>query len=155
MKITGKGSYEGSTSGKFTINKAPQKLTLSAAASSVSVGKTVKMKAAGAKETKKYTYKTSDRSVASVSSAGVVTAKKVGKVRITVSTAETQNYKSGSCYVTIKVVPGATKKLTAVNQKKGIRITWNKVPGATGYILYRNGKKITTIKKRQHSELFG
>ncbi len=105
------------------------------------------MKAAGAKETKKYTYKTSDRSVASVSSAGVVTAKKVGKVRITVSTAETQNYKSGSCYVTIKVVPGATKKLTAVNQKKGIRITWNKVPGATGYILYRNGKKITTIKK--------
>ena len=53
VKITGKGSYEGSTSGKFTINKAPQKLTLSAAASSVSVGKTVKMKAAGAKETKK------------------------------------------------------------------------------------------------------
>ena len=105
------------------------------------------MKAAGAKETKKYTYKTSDRSVASVSSAGVVTAKKVGKVRITVSTAETQNYKSGSCYVTIKVVPGATKKLTAVNQKKGIRITWNKVPGATGYVLYRNGKKIATIKK--------
>lgn len=52
VKITGKGSYEGSTSGKFTINKAPQKLTLSAAASSVSVGKTVKMKAAGAKETK-------------------------------------------------------------------------------------------------------
>ena len=147
VKITGKGSYEGSTSGKFTINKAPQKLTLSAAASSVSVGKTVKMKAAGAKETKKYTYKTSDRSVASVSSAGVVTAKKVGKVRITVSTAETQNYKSGSCYVTIKVVPGATKKLTAVNQKKGIRITWNKVPGATGYVLYRNGKKIATIKK--------
>ena len=147
VKITGKGSYEGSTSGKFTINKAPQKLTLSAPASSVSVGKTVKMKASGAKETKKYTYKTSDRSVAVVSSAGVVTAKKVGKVRITVSTAETQNYKSGSCYVTIKVVPGATKKLTAVNRKKGIRITWNKVPGATGYILYRNGKKIATIKK--------
>jgi len=147
VKITGKGSYEGSTSRKFTINKAPQKLTLSAPASSVSVGKTVKMKASGAKETKKYTYKTSDRSVAVVSSAGVVTAKKVGKVRITVSTAETQNYKSGSCYVTIKVVPGATKKLTAVNQKKGIRITWNKVPGATGYILYRNGKKIATIKK--------
>ena len=147
VKITGKGSCEGSTSRKFTINKAPQKLTLSAPASSVSVGKTVKMKASGAKETKKYTYKTSDRSVAVVSSAGVVTAKKVGKVRITVSTAETQNYKSGSCYVTIKVVPGATKKLTAVNRKKGIRITWNKVPGATGYILYRNGKKIATIKK--------
>ena len=147
VTITGTGSYEGSISRKFTINKAPQKLTLTAAASRVSVGKTVKMKAAGAKETKKYSYKSSDRRIASVSSSGVVTAKKVGKVRITVSTEETPNYKKGSCFVIIRVVPGATKKLTAVNRKKGIRITWNKVPGASGYLLYRNGTKIATIKK--------
>lgn len=147
VTITGTGSYEGTARRKFTINKAAQKLTLTTAASSVSVGKTVKIKAAGAKETNKYTYKSSDRSLASVSSSGVVTAKKVGKVRITVSTSETDNYKKGTCSVLIKIVPGATKKLTAVNRKKGIKIKWKKVSGATGYLLYRDGKKIATIKK--------
>ena len=47
----------------------------------------------------------------------------------------------------MKIVPAATAKITADNQAKGIKLTWAKVAGANGYIVYRNNKKIKTITK--------
>ena len=147
VTITGKGKYEGRIRRSFKITRAAQSLTLKAGASRLAVARTTMVTAGGARETKKYTFKSSNTKIAAVTSAGKVTAKKVGTVKIRVSTPQTANYKAGSRYITIKVVPGATKKLTAVNRKSGVKLTWIKVSGATGYIIYRDGKVIKTITK--------
>ena len=147
VTITGKGKYEGRIRRSFKITRAAQKLTLKAGATRLSVGRITMVTAGGARETKKYTFKSSNTKIAAVTSAGKVTAKRVGTVKIRVSTPQTANYKAGSRYITIKVVPGATKKLTAVNRKSGVKLTWIKVSGATGYIIYRDGKVIKTITK--------
>lgn len=147
VKIVGKGKYKGTLTRYFTIRKAARKLTLKASAAKVSAGGTMTVKAGGAKETSKYTYTSSNTAVAKVSSSGKVTAKTVGTVKITAAVPATANYRAGRKTVTIKVVPGATKKLTAKNQTKGFLLSWKKVQGANGYILYRNGKKIKTITK--------
>ena len=145
--ITGKGKYEGRVRRSFKITRAAQSLTLKAGASRLAVARTTVVTAGGARETKKYTFKSSNTKIAAVTSAGKVRAKKVGTVKIRVSTPQTANYKAGSRYITIKVVPGVTNKLTAVNQKNGVRLTWTRVTGANGYIIYRDGKKIKTISK--------
>ncbi len=133
----------GSNSIKYTINKAAQTLTLTASASRVAVGKTVTVKVSGAKGTK--TFKTSSPARSSVTSAGVVKGKKVGTVKITVTSAATANYKKAVKQITINVVPPATTKLTAANQATGIKLTWAKVTGANGYLVYRGKTRIATI----------
>jgi len=124
---------------KLTISKAAQAFTAKAAAATVQAGRTTKITASGAKETAKYTYTSSDKSVATVSSDGTVTGKKAGTVTITVTTPETKNYKKGT--KTVKVtVQAALKKpgnchFVKWNNKKytSCQIAWKKVAGADGY----------------------
>lgn len=94
---------------------------------------------------KTVTWSTSDKSVATVSSKGVVTAKSVGKATITAKC----NGKSAKCTVTVN--PEKPKLKKAASAEKGkIKITWEKVAGAGGYIIYKkNGdswKKLETVK---------
>ena len=139
-------SYTGEKRAAFTIVQAEQSITAKAGASSVAVGKTTTISVTGAKGTVKKTYKSSDTKVATVDSAGKVTAKKVGTAKITVTAADTEgNYKSDSKTVTIKVVPAATSSITVSNLATGTKVTWKKVTGATGYKIYRNGTLIKTI----------
>ena len=145
VTVTGKGNYRGTVTKTFTIAKAAQKVTAKAAAAAVSVGKTTTVKVTGAQG--KVTYKSSDTTLATVTTAGKVTAKKVGTVKITVKSAMTDNYKAITKTVTIKIVPAATKTLKAANQAKGIKLTWAKVAGASGYIIYRNNTKVRAITK--------
>ena len=127
-----------------TVAKAAQNITTKAKASSVAVGKTVAVTTTGAQG--KVTYKTSNTGIATVNATtGVVTAKKVGTVKITAAAAATSNYNAASKTVTIKVVPAATTSLKADNMAKGIKVTWAKVTGANGYDIYRNSKKVKTI----------
>ena len=146
-KITGIKKYRGTVIKTFKINRAAQKLTLKASTSRVSAGRTMTVKAGGARETKKYFFKSSNKAVAKISSTGKITGVKVGTAKIRVSTPATKNYKAGSKTITVKVVPTATKSLKASNQVGGIKLTWAKVAGANGYYLYRDGKRITTISK--------
>lgn len=147
VKITGTGKFEGTAKKTFTITRAAQKLTLKAGAGRVSVGKTITVKAGGAKETRKYSFKSSNRAVAKVSSKGKITGVKVGTVKITASTSATRNYRAGSKTITVKVVPAAAKRLKAANRAGGIRLSWTRVAGANGYYLYRDGIRIATINK--------
>ena len=116
----------------------------SASAESVAVGKTVTVSVSGAKGT--ISYKSSDTSIATVTSAGKVTAKKVGTVKITATSAATSTNGAASKTVTIKVVPAATSSLKATNLATGIKLTWAKVAGATGYKVYRGKTPIATIR---------
>lgn len=144
VKIEGiAGRYIGSVTKTFTITRIAQTLSLEAVSSYVTVKKTVKVTAGGAKETSKYTFTSSNTSLASVSASGAtgtVTGVKGGKVVITVTTPQTVNYLKGTKTVTITVVPAAPdkpKKCRFVkwqgsNYKKCV-IAWNKVSGASGY----------------------
>ena len=146
VTITGKGNYTGTITKTFKINKAAQPITAKSSAASVAVGKAVTVSVTGAKESASCSYKSSNTGIATVTaSTGKVTAKKVGTVTITVTTAATKNYKETSKSVKIKVVPAATASITAVNLAKGIKLTWKKVTGATGYVIYCNGTKIKTV----------
>ncbi len=128
-----------------TVAKSAQSITVKSSAALVAAGKNVKVSTFGAKG--KVTFKSGDTAVASVNaSTGVVTAKKVGTVRITATAAGTTNYNEASTIVTIKVVPGATGSFTAENKADGISLAWKKVTGATGYLVYRGNSKIATIK---------
>ena len=144
VTVTCKGNYTGTVTKNFTINKAAQTITAKAAAASVAAGKTTTVSVTGNQGT--VSYKSSDTTIAAVSSAGKITAKKVGTVRITVTVAATDNYKAASKTVTVKVVPAAAAKVAAANKAGGIKIAWKKVTGATGYKIYRNGKLVKTVK---------
>ena len=127
-----------------TVAKASQSITTKAAASPIAVGKTTTVSITGNKGSK--SFESSDTTVATVSSTGKVTAKKVGIVTITATSAATANYNAASKNVTIKVVPAATASLTAANQAMGIKLTWKKVPGANAYFIYRGSTQIAAIK---------
>ena len=137
------GTFESEHS--YTILPATQNITVKAKASSVAVGKTTTITTAGAEGS--VSYKSSNEGVATVSSTGVVTAKKVGTTTITVTASATEQYDQATKTVTIKVVPAATTSITTANQTTGIKLTWKKVAGATGYLVYRNGTKIATTNK--------
>ena len=141
--ITGIGNYTGTIEKTFTIQPAGQVIKATAKAAAIAVGKTTAITTTGAKG--KVTYKSSDTAVATVSTVGKVTAKKVGTVKITVTAAATENYKKATKTVTIKVVPAATSSVTTENLSDGIKVTWKKVTGATGYYVYRDGKQVKKI----------
>ena len=143
LTVTGTGNYTGSKTVKFTIAKVNQSITAKASVTSVAVGKTATITVTGAKG--KVSYSSANTTIATVSTAGKITAKKVGTVNITVTSAATTNYNKTSKTITIKVVPAATSSVTAANLATGMKVTWKKVAGATGYKIYRNGTRIKTI----------
>ena len=138
------------SSGKVTakggnVAKAAQSITAKAAAPVVFAGQTTTVSVTGAKGT--VSFKSSDSTIAAVDkSTGKVTAKKAGTVKITAASGATAQYNAAaSKTVTIKVLPAVTSSLTAANQATGIKLTWKKVTGATGYKIYRNSTLIKTI----------
>ena len=73
---------------------------------------------------------------------------KVGTAKVTITFKE--NYFSiGTAVIekTFKILPKATAISSLKSTAKGIKITWKKVTGATGYRVYRGSKLIATIKK--------
>ena len=147
VTIRGLGKYEGTVSKNFKIKKAAQSITAKAVAPRISVGKTTTVSITGAKGTK--SFKSSNTGIATVDSkTGKVTAKKVGTVNITATSAATANYNAASKTVTIKVVPAAAKTLTLANMTTGIKLTWSKVTGATGYRVYREDTSGKTLIKK-------
>ena len=115
---------------------------------SLVVGESVKLEITGA--IGKLSGESSNDNIATPTSAGVVNAKSVGQATIYVQAACLPNYfieDSPERVVRVKVLPAATASITAANQKTGIKVIWKSVPGANGYYIYRNNKKIATISK--------
>ncbi len=89
-------------------------------------------------------YKSSDTSVAKVSSTGKVTAVSTGRAKITV-TAKSNPAKTRT--ITIYVRPAKGKLTTRKATTDGVLLKWNEIEGAEGYVIYRrpSAKGKTTV----------
>ncbi len=88
---------------------------------------------------KTITWSSSDKAVATVSSTGVVKGIKAGKVTITA----TVGSKKATCTVTIKPAAPTSVKVASAGYNNA-KVTWGKVSGASGYVVYRSTSKTGT-----------
>ncbi len=133
---------------------AVTKITLNKTGATPKTGETISLKAAvtPANATNpSVTWKTSNKTVATVNSSGTVTAKGVGSAVITV-TSKSNPSVSASCKVTVSV--GKTTGLKASgNKTTSLKLTWKKQNNVSGYVIYRYStkqktySKIATVKK--------
>ncbi len=146
VKITGKRNYHGTLTKTFKIKKATPKFT----------GYTTYNRTTDRDDftinTKcdsdgKLTYKSSDTSIATVSNTGKVSLKGgTGTAVITVTCAETNNYKKATRQVNIKVtaasseVENTTIKVSSTLEDGFIRLNWTKSTGCNidYYEVYRS-----------------
>lgn len=102
--ITAKTTSGKTATCKITVKIPATSVKLNKTSVTVGVGTTYTLKAtmSPTSTTDKVTYKSSNTSIATVSSTGKITGKKVGKVTIT---AKTTNGKTATCKVTVKKAP--------------------------------------------------
>lgn len=83
---------------------------------------------------RKLTYKSKNRKVAVVSSAGKVTVKGIGSAVIEISAKETSKYKAIRQRITVQVNPKATRLTRVSSPSKGrMKVSWKRISGVTGY----------------------
>lgn len=100
----GIGSYDGEVSSSFTVGKAKRTISAYIGADTVSETDTTYLTDLYYSSDKlPYTYTSSDPSIATVDSDGVVTGISAGTATLTVSTAETKNYLAAEATVDITV----------------------------------------------------
>ncbi len=136
--LEGMGSYTGTVTQTFEIKKADQKITATASVSTIFVGDSATISLTGNEGAKSFTP--SNSSIAAVNSAGKVTGKKPGTVKITAKAAATANYNAASTTVTIvvKAIPISRATVTCPASKVWTGSAHYPVPTLT----YK-GKKLT------------
>ena len=143
--ITGDGeNATGVVEIPFVIHKAEQSVTIKV--SKITGGKTNSFAVSGALGA--LTVKTGNTAIAKASVSGntvKVTGVKAGTTILKVIAAGDRNHAESTITANITVLPAATSKLTIASAAKGLKLTWEKVPGATNYFIYRNSKKIKTV----------
>ncbi len=88
------------------------------------------------------TYHSSRPSVISVNKKGRITVKKPGQAVITVKSKASAKYTGKTVKVTITAAPRKTASVSAVSpRKKSLKITWKKVPSASGYTICYSDRK--------------
>ncbi len=157
--VTGKNGYSGSTYANFRIKGIADDV-ISGVASSYKLypnstsSSTIQL-APTATEAKNFTYTSSDSSIASVSSTGLVTAYKAGRAKITIKTTGNTKYDPATFSTVIKVYPKKavmTRKPWTTAKKGQAKVRWNKQDNVTRYeIRYSRAKnfaKGTYITKK-------
>ncbi len=142
VTVTGIGDYTGTTEVSFTIRKITQTLTTEISSDTLAVGETAQITATAEGAVR---YTSSDTSIATVNSAGLVTAVAAGTVTITVKASPTDNYYSATNTIEITVTDGSTTPtidapvISSVYStvQTSVKVTWTEVEGADGYQLYR------------------
>lgn len=129
-----------------TVEAAAKKVSLKAANKKVYAGRIVKINAKATKGAK-LSYKTSNKKIATVNSRGVVTGKKAGTVKITI-TAKKSKYKTVKKNITVKVVK-QNQKITAANQILTLGQRKNLSAKAKTSLTYKSSNpKIVTVDKK-------
>ncbi len=144
VTITGIGNYSGTVTKTFTIKKASQTISASISAAELASGETAQISATATAG--ELSYSSSDTGVATVTADGVVTGVAAGTATITVTAAETTNYKSATTTIEVTVTGGtAVEKPDAPTivsvystVQTSAKVTWTKVDGADGYQIYRS-----------------
>lgn len=144
--VTGINDYSGTIEKNFNITRAAQSIVMTnplqerdlanGSRTTKSNVCTLKLDTTMADEDTKYTYKSSDLSVATVN-AGKITYQGVGECTITVSAAATDSCEAASLDITVKVgkpgQPTFTPSVTSKTAKKSITVTSSTVRGADGF----------------------
>lgn len=128
--------YIGPTYAVVTVNDKPQQLILSETSVNVGVGQTAELMAAqlpvGSTD-KGVTWMSSDETVATVSD-GVITGVGYGQVTVSAKT----NYGDVSAHCLVNVLIPKPENVKIFNSAEDeISISWDKVDGAKGYVIYR------------------
>lgn len=135
--VTGKNGYTGSTSTTFKIVGLTQTVTVEKDSYKVyPTSDFFKITAKASGEYSGFTYTSSNPAVASVSSAGYVTPKKVGRAVITVTAVGKNRYESASEKVEVKVYPSKAKlsnKPWTAGKKAQLKVRWGYQDGVTKY----------------------
>lgn len=136
----------GGTAITITVEAATKKLSLKVGNKKAYVGKTTKISAKATKGAK-LSYKTSNKKIAMVSSKGVITGKKAGTVKITI-TAKKSKYKTVKKTITVKVYR-QKQKITASNVKLTTGQRKNLGAKARTRLSYKSSNpKIVTVDKK-------
>ena len=129
-----------------TVEAAAKKVTLKASNKKVCAGKTVKINAKAMKGAK-LSYKSSNKKIATVNRNGVVTGKKAGTVKITI-TAKKSKYKTVKKTITVKVVK-QNQKITASNVTLTIGQRKNLGAKARTPMIYKSSNpKVLSVDKK-------
>ncbi|MBR5229360.1 MAG: Ig-like domain-containing protein, partial [Firmicutes bacterium] len=150
--VTGRGSYEGSTSAEFRIIGTPQKIAMTK--TSYKVYKSTKpftLSALSSGDTTGYHYESSNPAVASVTQAGTVTIHKLGRAKITVTTTGMFFSDPASTNVYIKVHPNKTtlSKKPWTDGKGNFRVRWKTQKDVDLYqIRYSTSSKFKSYKTK-------
>lgn len=129
-----------------TVEAATKKLSLKVGNKKAYVGKTTKISAKATKGAK-LSYKTSNKKIATVSSKGVITGKKAGTVKITI-TAKKSKYKTVKKTITVKVYH-QNQKVTASNVKLTMGQRKNLGAKARTRLSYKSSNpKVVTVDKK-------
>ena len=129
-----------------TVEAAAKSVTLKVSNKKVYAGRSGKIKVKSTRGAK-LSYKTSNKKIATVNSRGVVTGKKAGTVKITI-TAKKSKYKTVKKTITVKVVK-QNQKITAASQT--LALGQRKKLGAkakTGMTYKSSNPKVVTVDKK-------
>ena len=128
------------------VQAAARKLTLKAYGKKAYVGKTAKIHAKATKGAR-LTYRSSNKKVAAVSSKGVVTGKKAGTARITI-TAKKRGYRTVKKTITVKVYRQG-QKVTAKDMKLTEGQSRNLKAKAKTSLTYKSSnQKVVTVDRK-------
>ena len=129
-----------------TVEAAVKKVSLKAYNKKVYAGRSGKIKVKSTRGAK-LSYKTSNKKIATVNSRGVVTGKKAGTVKITI-TAKKSKYKTVKKTITVKVVK-QNQKITASSQTLALGQRKNLGAKAkTGMTYKSSNPKVVTVDKK-------
>ena len=128
----------GSRTLTFLIGKSSQTPVATPATVSVAVGKTATVTVTDSHGALSLAGVNSAIATATIEEDKItVKGVKVGTYKLTIKAAGNDGFSAGQTTITINVVPGKTASVTTANANKGIKITWKKVTGATGYVIKR------------------
>ena len=153
-KTSSSGEYYYASWNKITTQTPKKSQTISAKSFTKYYGD--KSFSLGAKAKTKLTYKSSNNSVATVSSNGKVTIKRIGKATITISAVSNSKYKSATKKITVNV------KLKPVNIKSikvkklsrnSLKVYWSKVSNINGYQINITTSNINNGRKQNKTNV--
>ena len=132
----------------LTILPAPKEISLNCTSATLGVKETLKLTPSVNNESQSnYTYKSSKKTVATVSSKGVITAKKAGKATITVIS---HNGLEATCAVTVKAAPtkvtlSPSKVTLGIEDEKQLIVKLTPKGAVSNFIKFKSSRESVAV----------